>query len=152
MSYTWCILLSHGQIYDLFVTFYDQITTQFTTFFGARHKTDTQRTVGQSDLLWPIYNQFTTFFRGDLAIIRWYMIGPQIGPQFPAKIQIIVLGKSPKFEGKKAPKYGTLAECGPPRMGVRGNHPRKILEIYMQNSAFSCILSAYEHPKISQLY
>ncbi len=38
------------------------------------------------------------------------MIGPQIGPQFPAKIQIIVLGKSPKFEGKKAPKYGTLAD------------------------------------------
>ena len=50
-KFTWCILLSHGQIYDLFVTFYDQITTQFTTFFGARHKTDTQRTVGQSDLL-----------------------------------------------------------------------------------------------------
>ena len=29
-------------------------------------------------------------------------------------------------------------------------HPRKILEIYMQNSTFSCILSAYDHPKISQ--
>ena len=36
-------------------------------------------------------------------------------------------------------------------MGVQGNHPRKILEIYMQNSAFSCILSAYEHPKISKV-
>ncbi len=29
-------------------------------------------------------------------------------------------------------------------------HPQKILEIYMKNSTFSCILSAYDHPKNSQ--
>ena len=33
--------------------------------------------------------------------------------------------------------------------GGRGCHPRNFFEIYMQNGAFSCILSAYDHPQIS---